>query len=440
MNTRKSNNGVKYLFFLFAFILAACHYDPAATTPASYSLKLVKTFGGSGNDVALAIARSSDGGYVLTGHTGSGDGDVSGLHGGEDIWVVKINSSGTLDWQKTFGGSANDWGFSIIQTSDGGYAIAGHTTSTGGDVSGNHGGWDVWVLKLSSAGNLEWQKSLGGSGNDMAYSVIQTSDGGYAIAGSTTSTNGDVSGKHGSADAWVVHLNSSGSIEWQECLGGTDGDQLATSIIQTSDGGYAVAGRTSSTDLDASGNHGGYDAWVVKLNSLGITERHKCLGGSGADAASFIIRTSDGGYAVVTNSSSTDGDVTGNHGGGDGWIVKLDSSLNIKWQKCIGGTDDEALYSIIQSSDDGYIVGGRTKSMDKDVSGNHGGYDMWVVALGASGNINWQKCIGGTGDEYATSMIQTPEGYALAGYTSSSDGQVSGNHGGLDFWLVTLSK
>jgi hypothetical protein len=295
-------------------------------------------------------------------------------------------------------------------------------------------------LKLNSTGNLEWQKCLGGSGFDMAYSIIQTSEGGYAIAGSTNSADGDVSGKHGATDAWVVHLNSSGSIEWQKCLGGTTGDQMANSIIQTPDGGYAVAGRTSSSDLDASGNHGSYDAWVVKLDGQGNTERHKCLGGSSSEQANSIVRTTDGGYAVAIITASTDGDVSGNHGGGDGWIVRLDSSMNILWQKSIGGTDDEAIYSIVQSSDGGYVIAGRTKSTDGDSAGNHGGYDMWIVALTASGNINWQKCIGGTGDEYATSMIQTSDGYALAGYSTSSDGQVTANHGGADFFIVTLTK
>ena len=228
----------------------------------------------------------------------------------------------TIEWQKCLGGSNDDWAYSIQQTSDSGFIVAGYTESSNGDVSGNHGAYDYWVVKLNSSGDILWQICLGGTNVDVAYSIQQTSDEGFIVAGYTCSNEGDVSGNHGNSDYWVVKLNSSGTIEWQKCLGGTDGD-YANSIQQTSDGGFIVAGQTYSNDGDVSGNHGGSDAWVVKLNSSGNIEWQKCLGGTGWDWENSIQQTSDGGFIVAGYTNSNDGDVSGNHGSKDYWVVKL---------------------------------------------------------------------------------------------------------------------
>jgi len=170
-----------------------------------------------------------------------------------------------ITWQKCLGGSSDEFARSVHQTSDGGYIVAGDTYSNNGDVSGNHGESDFWVVKLTSTGSLQWRKCLGGGNWDMAYSIQQTSDGGYIVAGMTESNNGDVSGNHGDLDLWVVKLTSTGSLQWQKCFGGSS-DDGAYSIQQTSDGGYVVAGGTESNNGDVSGNHGEYDLWVVKLD------------------------------------------------------------------------------------------------------------------------------------------------------------------------------
>ena len=346
----------------------------------------------------------------------------------------------TIEWQKCLGGSNDDWAYSIQQTSDSGFIVAGYTESSNGDVSGNHGAYDYWVVKLNSSGDILWQICLGGTNVDVAYSIQQTSDEGFIVAGYTCSNEGDVSGNHGNSDYWVVKLNSSGTIEWQKCLGGTDGD-YANSIQQTSDGGFIVAGQTYSNDGDVSGNHGGSDAWVVKLNSSGNIEWQKCLGGTSEDIAYSIQQTSDGGFIVAGETLSNDGDVSGNHGGRDAWVVKLNSSGDIIWKKCLGGTDHDFAYSIQQTSDGGFIVAGYTNSNDGDVSGNHGSKDYWVVKLNSSGTIEWQKCLGGTGWDWENSIQQTSDGgFIVAGYTNSNDGDVSGNHGSKDYWVVKLTN
>lgn len=175
-------------------------------------------------------------------------------------------------WTKSLGGSSLDVATSIQQTIDGGYIVAGYTYSNDGDVKGNHGTYDCWIVKLKENGDTIWTKTLGGSNYDEAYSIQQTSDDGYIVAGSTASNNGNVQGNHGNNDYWIVKLNSKGNIKWQKCLGGSDFDD-AFSIRQTNDGGYIVAGAASSINGDVHGNHsfGNPDVWIVKLNSMGDT-------------------------------------------------------------------------------------------------------------------------------------------------------------------------
>jgi hypothetical protein len=200
----------------------------------------------------------------VAGYTNSNDGDVTGNHGSNDFWVVKLNSTGVLQWQKTLGGSGSDKATSVQQTADGGYIVAGYTNSTNGDVTGNHGSNDFWVVKLNSTGLLQWQKTYGGNSSDVAYSIQQTTDFGYIVAGCTNSNNGDVTGYHGTMDYWVTKLDSAGILQWQKTLGGYD-YEAANSIQQTADGGYIVAGWTYSTNGDVTGYHGNVDFWVVKL-------------------------------------------------------------------------------------------------------------------------------------------------------------------------------
>ena len=425
---------------------------------AQPSIVWQKCLGGSDWDRAYSIQQTSDCGFIVVGGTRSNDGDVCGNHGSEDFWVVRLNSSGNIVWQKCLGGSGWDVAHSVQQTLDGGFIVAGESWSNNGDVSGNHGGADFWVVRLNSSGDIVWQKCLGGSRDDQAYSIQQTSDGGFIVAGYTESNDGDVEGIHSARDFWVVRLNSSGDIVWQKCLGGSS-DDIAQSIQQTSDGGFIVTGGTWSNDGDVSGNHGWTDYWVVKLDSSGDIVWHKCLGGSGWEgtivfpADAFIQETSDGGFIMAGGTQSNDGDVSGNHGERDYWIVKLDSSGNIVWQKCLGGSGWEGAHmvgevlkrmvSIQETSDGGFIMAGGTWSNDGDVSGNHGLCDYWVVKLDSSGNIIWQKCLGGSIGDAAFSIQQTSDGgFIVAGFTESNDGDVSGHHGLNEYpdcWVVKLS-
>lgn len=305
---------------------------------------------------------------------------------GAILVVHAIAQAPAIQWQKCLGGSDIDIAYSSQQTTDGGSVVAGWTESNDGDVSGNLGDWDFWVVKLDGEGNLEWQRALGGSNVDVAYAVQQTSDDGFIIAGYTLSNDGDITGNHGGFDCWVVKLDAAGTMLWQKALGGTQADQ-AQSIKQTTDGGYIVAGWTGSNDGDVSGNHGNNDVWVVKLDPAGAIIWQKALGGSSNEQATSIQQTSTGGYILAGQTDSNDGDVYGNHGNTDFWVVELVATGNLLWQRTLGGTLNDVGNSIQSTVDGGYIVAGYTASNDGDVSGNHGNGDQWVVKLDAAGNL-----------------------------------------------------
>jgi len=425
---------MKTISLIIALVAASCL---AQTEP---TIEWQKCLGGIHDDMARSISQTADGGFIVAGCSHSNDGDVSGNHGFDDYWVVKLNSSGDIQWQNSLGGSDDDRAFSIEQTTDGGFIVAGESESNDSDVTGNHGDYDCWVVKLNSSGVIQWQKSLGGSDEERVHSISQTADGGFIVAGYSESNDGDVSGNHGGRDYWVVKLNSSGNIQWQKCLGGSYDDR-ACSISQAADSGFIVAGYSISNDGNVSGNHGGYDYWVVKLNSSGDIDWQKSLGGSDGDAAHSISQTADGGFIVAGYSWSNDGDVSGNHGNQDYWVAKLNSSSDIQWQDCLGGSYDDWAYSISQAVDGGFIVAGKTESNNGNVSGYHGGLsDYWVLKLNSSGVLEWQKCLGGNSWDEAKSISQTADGgFIVAGFSYSNNGDVSGNHGVTDYWVVKLS-
>ena len=403
---------------------------------AQYTIQWQKSLGGSMVENAACIQQTTDGGFILAGNSNSND--VSGNQGSYDVWVVKLNNTGTIEWQKLLGGSGFEGANSIQQTSDGGFIIAGVSHSNDGDVTGNHGNADYWIVKLTNTGIIEWQKSLGGSSLDYATSIQQTNDGGYILAGASSSNDGDVSGNQGLDDFWIVKLSSAGTIEWQESLGGTSNDR-ANDILQTIDGGYVVVGSTESSSGDVSNNSGTWDYWVVKLNNAGIIEWQNSLGGSSFEDAKSIQQTIDGGYVVAGYSTSTDGNVSSNQGNADFWILKLTDVGIVEWQKSLGGSADDIAFSLNLCNDGGFIVAGQSSSNDGDVSGNLGSVDFWVVKLTSIGTLEWQKSLGGTNAEWAYAVQQTMDGgYIVAGQSGSNDGDVSGNHGNYDYWVVKL--
>ncbi|PKL86656.1 MAG: hypothetical protein CVV22_00775 [Ignavibacteriae bacterium HGW-Ignavibacteriae-1] len=397
-----------------------------------------KTFGGSGFDIAYSIQETSDVGYIVAGSTWSKDGDITENKGMSDVWILKLKFDGTLEWQKTYGGSKQDGAYSMQETSDGGYIVAGITESYGGDISQKNGSWDLWVLKLSTDGKIEWEKTYGGSGQEGANSIQETRDGGYIVAGYTGSKNGDIIENKGWWDMWVLKLSIDGTLEWQKTFGGSGRDH-AQSILQTIEGGYIVAGYTSSNDGDVTEKNGIFDVWVLKLGFDGNIEWQKTYGGSLSDTAQSIQVTSDGGYIVAGYSTSNDGDVTENKGQSDLLVLKLRIDGSIEWQKTYGGSDIDRAYSIQEALDGGYIVTGHSFSIDGDVTENKGSSDIWLLKLRTDGSIEWQKTFGESESEVAKSVKVTSDGgYIIAGSTALSV-LSSGGSGLRDVWVIKLA-
>jgi hypothetical protein len=427
------------LILLFSYLVGSAFHSLSAQAP---SIQWHKNFGGSLCDDATFITQTSDSGFVVAGSTTSTNCDVSNNHGSWDFWITKLDPVGNLLWQKSFGGSGDDQAYSIKQTKDGGFVAAGAAYSNDGDVSGVHGVdySDEWVIKLDSNGNLQWQDALGGIKQDWALAVQQTSDAGFVIAGYTLSNNADVSGNHGGEDCWIVKLDSLGYGEWQKCLGGSANDR-ANSIEQTNDGGFIIAGQTASNDSDVLGNHGGEDYWILKLDASANIVWQKCLGGSANDVANSIELTNDGGYIVAGCSQSNDGDVSGHHGISnycDYWIVKLDSNGNLQWQKSLGGSFNDEANSILETSNGNFVAAGFSFSNDGDVTGNLGPDDYWIAELDTLGNLSWEECLGGLGYDEAYSIIHTFDGgLAVAGWSRSY--LTCYQDECEDFWIVKLT-
>ena len=406
-----------------------------------------KKYGGSGNDTAASIKQTTDGGYILTGTTSSNDIDITNNHGGFDYSVIKITNNGLIEWKKTLGGSLNDFPQDIIQTNDSGFIVVGYSSSSDFDLSSNSGEEDIWIVKMNNTGVVEWKKTIGGSFYDLGMKIYQTADNGYIIGGNSRSQDGDIIPSHIEGDFLVLKLSESGDIVWQNSFGGSSHDYLAN-IEKTIDGGYLLCGHTSSTDGDVQQNNGLHDYWIVKISDNGNLIWEKAYGGSQTDVALDAKELNDGTIMVIGYSFSNDGQITNSHGGCELWMVKLDSLGNMIWQKSIGGSkSDNGVKIITNNSDSSFIVLGATNSTDGNVTAIvHPSYyfahDSWIFKSDFNGNILWQKTIGGSGSDGFSTMEPTADGgYILIGQTDSNDGDVTiQNYGSADFWVLKLSS
>jgi hypothetical protein len=361
----------------------------------------IKTCGGTNRDGALALVETSDGGYAFAGWT------LSFGAGSSDAWLVKTDASGTMQWNRTYGGTSDDSAYAVVQTSDGGYALAGSTSSFG---TGNN---DFWLVKTDVNGNVQWNKTYGGRNPDEAYALVQASDGGYAMVGRSFSLRND-SGQ----ELWLVKTDSSGAMQWNRTYNGTNvSEGMGRALVQTADGGYAVVGQTGVTTSNAS--FGNSEFWLVKTDASGDAQWNRTYGGRGYELGRALAQTSDGGYALAGLTSSFGA------GNNDFWLVKIDAAGTMMWNRTYGGTSDDSARAVVQTSDGGYALAGITSSFG---AGNE---DSWLVKTDLNGNVQWNKTYGGTENDETFALVQTSDGgYAFAGWT------LSFGAGNLDFWLV----
>lgn len=415
--------------------------------------------GGSNINLCYSSQQTTDGGFVVGGESNSNiSGDkTQNSRGQYDYWIVKANSNGVVQWDKTIGGASPN-GFeqdsfsTLKQTQDGGYVLFGHSDAPiSGDKTENPVGmYDFWVVKTDANGNIQWQNSIGGTNVEEAYSIIQTSDGGYLLGGQSQSgISGDKSqASRGLQDYWVVKLSSTGVVEWDKTIGG-NGNDILYSLIQLDSGNYIVAGQSNSniSGDKTENSKGSHDYWILQLNSDGDILWQKTIGGSGYDQATTMQKTSNTTFLIAgVSASNISGDKTENcRGFDDYWVLEMDITGSIIWQKTIGGNQVDDLHAVIKCADGNYLLSGSSAS---GISGDKtaplyglGGYDAWLVKINNAGNILWQKTIGSSGDDGFNAVFQTGDsGYFLSGVTTSplADDVTEAPIGAYDYWIMKL--
>ena len=365
-------------------------------------------FGGPKTERAYSLIQTADGGYASAGST-----NTFGA-GQSDFWLIKTDSLGNMLWNKTFGGPNDDVAGALIQADDGGYLIAGLTASFGA------GGFDFWLVKTDSFGNMQWNKTYGGAKDDFATSVIKTSGGDYAVAGWTNSFGA------GGEDLWLLKTDSSGNMIWNQTYGGPFNDE-AHALTETNDGGYAIAGDTAFQ----SGNE---DSWLVKADSRGNMQWNQTYGGPQIDTALSIVGMNDGSYVLAGYTSSFGAGLN------DAWLIKTDASGTLQWNKTYGGSYDDQAYAMVQSSGGGFALAGQIRT-----SAN-GTTNYWLLETDSSGNMKWNKTNDGSLDNSAYALVQAEDGgFALAGFANTQGNaedvllvKINGNGGAAELPLLPV--
>ncbi len=361
-----------------------------------------KTFGGNGNDPGGSVQVTRDSGYILTGLTESYGA------GGGDLWLIKTDSNGTEEWNKTIGGVNLDVGMSVQQAKDGGYIITGYTESYGNGKS------DTWLIKTDSKGNKKWDNTFGGRDNDAGYSVQETKDDGYIIAGATSSYG------FGKDDLWLIKTDSTGKEQWNKTFGGP-GDDEGWSVVETEDSGFIVTGLTESYGA------GSADAWLIKTDSDGNKEWDKTFGGSSGDVGRSVQEIKGKGYIITgwTNALFNEAELES-----DVLVVKTNSKGIVEWNKTFGGPGRDEGDWIKETKDGGYIIAGYTNTNATDPG------DALLIKIDSDGTLKWTKAFGGQGTQSANSVQEIKDGYIIAGSTNAHR-RTSYD---IDTWLIKLKE
>jgi hypothetical protein len=359
----------------------------APAQPASW----YQTYGETADETGNIVRQTGDGGYIISGQT------ISFGAGGNDIWLIKTDDKGQLVWNKAYGGEGEESGLALAVLPDG-YLAAGYTTSFGS------GGQDAWLLRIDSEGDLLWEKTFGGAGNDAVSSIIPAPGGGFVLAGFTFSSGS------GNSDGWLFKVDDSGSQVWSWTYGGTELDYLR-GVNTGTDGSFIAIGST-----DSFGSQG--DIWLVKTDAQGNTLWQKRYRGQGNDFPVYAAETSDSGYMIAGTGSSGEGS-------SDYWLIRTDSAGVTTWSRTYGGSQDDVLEDARTAPDGSIVLIGRTYTSDSTTN-------VWLMRINAAGDKTWEEMVGGSGDDTGLSVLDTADGYVFTGSTSSYGAGLN------DVWLVKV--
>lgn len=410
-----------------------------------------KSLGGKNNEYAYASTPTTDGGYVIVGSTNNNkDGDVpaskafSGA-GGSDIWVVKLNNWGEIEWSKTFGGTKDDVATDVLETKDKGILLVATTSSTDGEATGNGSRGGLILLKLKIDGSIEWRKvfASGYSVGEISFAkadanskptIKPTADGGYILGATINPIN--------TTDFWLSKLNATGDIQWTKTYGSSSNDSM-NEVIVCNDGGFLMVGGTEGSNLEISGAGKGFiDFCIMKADANGRLLWLRALGGTNLDMAYSAIEATDNAYIIVGETNSTNGDMTPNLGQKDGVLVKYSATEGrLLWKVLTGGDDIDGLYTIKKASTGKLFAMGISSSVIGKVKPNGPVGDIWLVNIENSGAISSHTMFGGADSDIARGAFPTTDGgFIIAGNSDSVDGDVTENKGGTDFWVVKVGN
>lgn len=413
------------LKFYFSFLFICTFFLPIS----SQEIEWHKNYGGTNDEGPAHAVQTPDNDFIIVGGSLSNDIDVSENKGSEDLWIFKIDDQGEMIWERTYGGSQVDRAYQIIATNDGNYLIAGHTSSSNGDVSNFYGIIDFWLLKINGDGDILWERTYGGSNFDVIQSIIELENGQLLAIGSTQSTDMDLEFNNGSYDIWLIKLEENGDVIWSKNYGGSNIDR-ANEVFELNENSYAFIGYVLSTDGDVSLNNGKTDAWIVKLNSDGIIQAEWSVGGSQDEYIFSAIQTPDKGFLCGGRSDSSDGDVLSGNGGA--WLLKLDKDFQIEWENSYGNIFIDYSGGLVSNNDNTFDI---SVGAHKDGSFD----DYGFMKIDQVGNVISADYIGGTESDVMGDMIASSDGGRLIlGHSRSDDGDVGQNYGKSDCWIIKL--
>ncbi|MDA0793391.1 MAG: hypothetical protein O3C13_02085 [Bacteroidetes bacterium] len=444
---------MKQLFrtFLF-FLLLGCSQtdfsDFPFLPPVIGNWERVQTFGGSFEDIARGVRTTRDNGFVIIGNTESTDGDFSGKNrAGSDYFLMKFDANFQLEWTQTYGGSKDDRGHDVVQLSDGGYALIGYSMSADGDATLNQGQHDNWLIRTDSQGTLLWQKSFGFLGHDHAYNIIMTSDGGLFFNGylDVTASKGEgqegkvenKSSRHGVGEFWCHKLDKDGNLEWRRYYGGTNNDP-SYDAIETKNGDFILVGATESQDVDVSDPKGGYDFWVLKINRSGELLWERSIGGSGYDTAKAVVETSTGDYLIAGQTYSQDFDILDPKGSSDILFAWVSPEGVLKKTVTIGDRGFETLNALVEREDGTLVAVGHQSSnalsLEEEYTLKN---DVLLVYTLANGEVLSSHTLVGNGLDLGEALSNFSNGKILVvGSTESTSGDFPNSKGVKDLFIA----